>query len=84
AEGGRGAPELRRQLLELDAVMGLQDAALLEAWRERDALLGREVDAGPVTGVAAGVDGAGRLVLELEGGGQTALDAGEVHLRRVG
>ncbi|MFM8560934.1 MAG: biotin--[acetyl-CoA-carboxylase] ligase [Solirubrobacterales bacterium] len=78
-------PEVRERVLaELDAVMGLQDAALLEAWRERDALLGREVDAGPVAGVAAGVDGAGRLVLELEGGGQTALDAGEVHLRRVG
>ncbi|MFM9126783.1 MAG: biotin--[acetyl-CoA-carboxylase] ligase, partial [Solirubrobacterales bacterium] len=70
--------------LELDAVMGLQDAALLEAWRERDALLGREVDAGQVAGVAAGVDGAGRLVLELEGGGPSALDAGEVHLRRGG
>jgi hypothetical protein len=32
--------------------------------------------------VAAGIDGAGRLIVELSGGGRTALDAGEVHLGR--
>jgi hypothetical protein len=32
------------------------------------------------SGVAAGVDGAGRLVVELPGGGRTELGAGEVHL----
>ena len=32
------------------------------------------------TGRAAGIDGAGRLVVELAGGGRTELDAGEVHL----
>ncbi|MBU6337354.1 MAG: biotin--[acetyl-CoA-carboxylase] ligase [Acidobacteria bacterium] len=69
-----------RVLAELEAVLALPDAELLEAWRGRDALLGRPVDTGEVTGVAAGVDGAGRLVVELEGGGRTALDAGEVHL----
>jgi BirA family transcriptional regulator, biotin operon repressor / biotin---[acetyl-CoA-carboxylase] ligase len=31
---------------------------------------------------AAGIDGDGRLVVELPGGGRTALDAGEVHLTR--
>ncbi len=69
-----------RVLAELEAVLALPDAELLEAWRGRDAMLGRPVDTGEVTGVAAGVDGAGRLVVELEGGGRTALDAGEVHL----
>ena len=78
-------PLLRERVLaELDAALALDDAAMLEAWRERDALLGREVDCGEVAGVAAGVDGAGRLVLELAGGGQTAVDAGEAHLRSVG
>ena len=74
-------PAVRERVLaELEAVLALPDAELLEAWRGRDALLGRPVDTGEVTGVAAGVDGAGRLVVELEGGGRTALDAGEVHL----
>ena len=78
-------PEIRERVLaELDGVLALGDDELLEAWRERDALIGREVDAGHVAGIAAGVDGAGRLVLELAGGGQTAVDAGEVHLRSVG
>ncbi len=78
-------PAVRERVLaELDAALALGDAELLEAWRERDALLGREVDAGHVAGIAAGVDGAGRLVLELAEGGQTAVDAGEVHLRGVG
>ncbi|MFM9139846.1 MAG: biotin--[acetyl-CoA-carboxylase] ligase [Solirubrobacterales bacterium] len=64
-----------RVLAELEVVMGLQDGELLEAWRERDALLGREVDAGPVAGIAAGVDGAGRLVLELQGGDDSSDEA---------
>jgi BirA family biotin operon repressor/biotin-[acetyl-CoA-carboxylase] ligase len=77
-------PAVRERVLAgLDAALALGDAELLEAWRERDVLLGREVDCGEVVGVAAGVDGAGRLVLELAEGGQTAVDAGEVHLRGV-
>jgi biotin-(acetyl-CoA carboxylase) ligase len=32
--------------------------------------------------MAAGIDGAGRLVVELGDGGRTALSAGEVHLLR--
>jgi len=78
-------PAVRGRVLdELEAALALRDEELLEAWRERDALLGREVDTGEVAGVAAGVDGAGRLVIELAEGGQTAVEAGEVHLRRVG
>jgi len=78
-------PRVRERVLaELDTALALGDAELLEAWRERDALIGREVDAGHMAGIAAGVDGAGRLVLELAEGGQTAVDAGEVHLRSVG
>jgi BirA family biotin operon repressor/biotin-[acetyl-CoA-carboxylase] ligase len=60
---------------------GDQDT-VLAAWRERDALRGRDVAWAGGSGRAAGVDGGGRLLVELPGGGRTALDAGEVHLRR--
>ena len=55
---------------------------LLEAYRARDALRGHEVAWSDGRGTAAGIDGAGRLVVELAGGGRTALSAGEVHLAR--
>lgn len=67
---------------ELDAALMLASTALLDAWRERDALAGREVSWTGGAGVARGIDGAGRLVVDLPGGGHTALDAGEVHLGR--
>jgi BirA family biotin operon repressor/biotin-[acetyl-CoA-carboxylase] ligase len=57
--------------------------ATLAAWRERDALRGREVAWAEGSGTAEGIDGAGRLVVRLADGGRTALGAGEVHLRRV-
>jgi BirA family biotin operon repressor/biotin-[acetyl-CoA-carboxylase] ligase len=73
---------------------------VLDAWRARDALRGREIrwagGAGALAGreaedrpgsargerhgVAEGIDGEGRLIVALPGGGRTALDAGEVHL----
>jgi BirA family transcriptional regulator, biotin operon repressor / biotin---[acetyl-CoA-carboxylase] ligase len=53
----------------------------LEAWRARDALRGRPVAWGAGQGTAHGIDGHGRLVVTLSGGGQVALEAGEVHLR---
>jgi BirA family transcriptional regulator, biotin operon repressor / biotin---[acetyl-CoA-carboxylase] ligase len=54
--------------------------ATLAAWRERDALRGRDVawDAGE--GRAEGIDGAGRLIVARADGGRYALSAGEVHL----
>ena len=61
-------------------MLALETASLLDEWRARDALLGREVGWAGGSGVAAGIDGDGRLVVELAGGGRTALDAGEVHL----
>ena len=67
-------------LAALEHVLALDAAALLEAWRARDALIGREITWAGGTGRAAGIDGAGRLVVELAGGGRTELDAGEVHL----
>ena len=71
---------LARLLGELDAVLALAPEALLAAYRERDALLGRAVGWAGGRGVAAGIDGGGRLLVDLDGGGQAPLDAGEVHL----
>lgn len=63
----------------------------LAAWAERDALSGRRIAWGPPgseaaegEGVADGIDGDGRLVVALDGGGRTALGSGEVHLRQPG
>ena len=57
-------------------------AEVLAAWSERDVLAGREIRWAGGSGVAAGVDPGGALLVELEDGGSTALDAGEVHLLR--
>jgi len=73
-------PVLARVLAALDEALALPTDALLDAWRARDGLRGREVHWAGGSGVAAGIDGVGRLVVELPGGGRTALDAGEVHL----
>ncbi len=67
----------------------LQEPAelVLAAWSERDALRGQPIvwgtsggASGRGEGVAQGIDGAGRLVVELPAGGRTTLEAGEVHL----
>jgi BirA family biotin operon repressor/biotin-[acetyl-CoA-carboxylase] ligase len=61
----------------------LQEPAerLIAAWRERDALRGREIDWSGGHGRARGVDDEGRLLVELADGSSTALSAGEVHLQ---
>jgi BirA family biotin operon repressor/biotin-[acetyl-CoA-carboxylase] ligase len=73
-------PFLANLLRSLERALALAPADLLDSWRARDALLGREVTWSGGTGRAAGIDGEGRLVVELQDGGRTALDAGEVHL----
>jgi BirA family biotin operon repressor/biotin-[acetyl-CoA-carboxylase] ligase len=73
-------PFLYDLLGRLDDVLDLDGATLLDRWRARDALAGREITWTAGRGVARGVDGEGRLVVELAGGGRTTLDAGEVHL----
>ena len=57
---------------------------MLDAWRARDALLGREVAWSGGSGTGAGVDGEGRLVVSLAGGAKVAVGAGEVHLKLPG
>jgi BirA family biotin operon repressor/biotin-[acetyl-CoA-carboxylase] ligase len=72
---------LDRLLGALERTLALDTPALLDAWRARDALHGRAVAWAGGEGIAAGIDGDGRLVVEVAGGGRTALEAGEVHLR---
>jgi len=76
-------PTLTRLLTRLEHWLAADEPAVLDAWRARDALLGRAVAWAGGAGTAAGVDRDGRLVVDLaDGGGRTALDAGEVHLDR--
>ena len=75
-------PTLERLLDALERALALDEATLLGAYRARDALRGREVTWTAGHGRAAGIDGTGRLVVELPDGGRTALSAGEVHLER--
>jgi len=54
---------------------------ILESWRQRDGLRGREVSWEDGSGVAGGIDDRGNLVVALAGGGRAVLGAGEVQLR---
>jgi BirA family biotin operon repressor/biotin-[acetyl-CoA-carboxylase] ligase len=77
-------PTLAALLAALQARLAETPEQTLDAWRARDALRGREVAWSAGTGRAAGIDGDGRLLVEMPGGGQTAIGSGEVHLERVG
>jgi BirA family biotin operon repressor/biotin-[acetyl-CoA-carboxylase] ligase len=74
-------PVLQRLLGALERRLAEPPLQTLAAWRRLDALLGREIEWSGGHGRAAGIDGTGRLVIELEEGGRTALGAGEVHLQ---
>lgn len=76
-------PTLERLLEALAGALTRAPDAVLDAYRARDALIGRDIGWAHGRGRAAGVDGVGRLVVELEDGGRTTLDAGEVHLERA-
>lgn len=67
-------------LAALDRVLRADTPTILEAWRMRDALAGREITWAGGTGVASGIDDAGRLLVQRPDGTVSALDAGEVHL----
>ncbi len=58
-----------------------EEEEILDGWRERDALRGREIAWDDGSGVADGVDDRGCLVVVTPGGERVALGAGEVHLR---
>jgi BirA family biotin operon repressor/biotin-[acetyl-CoA-carboxylase] ligase len=77
-------PALAALLVALERRLVQDRAAVLAAFRARDALAGRDVRWQHGAGVGAGIDDAGRLLVDRsDGGGRVALDAGEVHLGRV-
>ena len=72
-------PVLSELLARLERWRAAPAEEVLEALRARDALRGREVRWNGGSGVGAGIDDEGRLLIDTEGG-HVALDAGEVHL----
>ena len=58
------------------------DGQLLESFRQRDALLGQQISWSGGVGVACGVDGTGRLIVDCDGV-RNLLDSGEVHLGSI-
>jgi BirA family transcriptional regulator, biotin operon repressor / biotin---[acetyl-CoA-carboxylase] ligase len=72
-------PTLDSLLARVERWISVDGGSLVEAVRERDALLGREVRWAGGQGVGAGIDADGRLLVQSDGG-TVALDAGEVHL----
>jgi len=77
-------PTLERLLAALQGRLAEPTAEILDAWRARDALHGREIAWDSGRGRAQGIDGTGRLIVALGDGGRTVLDGGEVHLESVG
>jgi BirA family biotin operon repressor/biotin-[acetyl-CoA-carboxylase] ligase len=87
ALAGAEDPDVERALgvlLQLlDRRLTAPQEEVISAWRERDALIGQRVRWQEGSGTAAGIADDGALLVDLDdGGGRTALDAGEVHLLR--
>jgi BirA family biotin operon repressor/biotin-[acetyl-CoA-carboxylase] ligase len=73
---------LRELVPVLDRWLAEPADAVLEAWRSRDSLRGHTIAWADGSGVAAGIDDEGSLLVETEAG-VIALRAGEVHLTRA-
>jgi BirA family transcriptional regulator, biotin operon repressor / biotin---[acetyl-CoA-carboxylase] ligase len=71
--------QLAALLRSLDAWIGASREAVLAAWRERDAIIGRQVSWDGGEGRAAGIDDSGALLVETLDGLQE-LNAGEIHI----
>jgi BirA family biotin operon repressor/biotin-[acetyl-CoA-carboxylase] ligase len=76
-------PTLERLLAALEHRLQAPIPETLDEWRRHDALLGREVTWGEGSGRAAGIDGAGGLLVALADGRRVTLAAGEVHLQHI-
>jgi BirA family transcriptional regulator, biotin operon repressor / biotin---[acetyl-CoA-carboxylase] ligase len=83
ASGGSGVTvekTLAELLAALDCRLGDPPDVVLAAWRERDALKGERIAWQDGSGVAAGIDDSGSLLVDTDDG-RIALGAGEVHLQ---
>jgi BirA family biotin operon repressor/biotin-[acetyl-CoA-carboxylase] ligase len=67
----------------LEAWLDAPPDAVLNEWRERDALRGQRITWAGGSGVAAGVGDDGSLLVQTDDAGVQSLHAGEVHLGRV-
>ena len=65
----------------LDVWLAASADGVLAAWSKRDALRGEQIRWDGGSGVAAGVDKSGALVVDVDDGAETLIDAGEVHLQ---
>lgn len=74
------ADALNPLLARLDHWLHAAAAETVSAWSERDALRGKEISWADGSGLAAGVDDQGNLLVRGCGAGVTTLRAGEVHL----
>lgn len=81
--GGGITPEAARLALnaQLSRWVESKEAAILNEWRRRDGLRGREVSWEDGSGVADGIDDRGNLVVIVPSGDRVSLGAGEVQLR---
>jgi BirA family biotin operon repressor/biotin-[acetyl-CoA-carboxylase] ligase len=73
-------PALVELLAALDRWLAAPSRLVTEELARRDALAGRGVRWADGTGVGAGIDAGGRLLVRGDDGSLTALEAGEVHL----
>jgi BirA family biotin operon repressor/biotin-[acetyl-CoA-carboxylase] ligase len=85
---GRPPAELDAALAELlealERWLAEPAGAVVEELRARDALLEQPIGWSDGQGVGAGIDEGGSLLVRRADGSVTALDAGEIHLVRVG
>ena len=84
---GGGDPSVEETLAALCGALTRWLAApapdVLVAWRARDVLRGERVAWDGGSGVAAGIDDSGSLLVDTDAG-RIAVGAGEVHLKRLG
>ena len=73
-------PVLERLLAGLEDWLARPGAQIVDAWRERDALLGQRIEWNGGRGVARGIDEHGHLRVLRDDGRHELLRAGEVHL----
>jgi BirA family biotin operon repressor/biotin-[acetyl-CoA-carboxylase] ligase len=73
-------PVLQAILAQLQQWLAAPVPELLDAWRARDVLRGREITWADGRGIAEGIDGAGELQVRRDDGELVVLSAGEVHL----
>jgi BirA family transcriptional regulator, biotin operon repressor / biotin---[acetyl-CoA-carboxylase] ligase len=66
----------------LDHWISADSNAVLDQWRKRDALRGKEVAWEGGSGIADGIDDRGYLLVATPSGDRIAIGAGEVHLTR--